>query len=358
MDAAQSGDASPFVLAEGILSEFTSESFHPLLTGASWQQMVAIARQVRTPTHTVCLECRLGAGVQQADFAFALFPFHAALAAETFGGLDSNQDCWRRLCDFLADWGSPGSALSVKIPFVCVAFDMPEGTSSLPAPCLSFCIDPDFFARRLGLLVAEAQQDRADLVELSARCYSMITATSPSEATLVRLRTCVGAGSYVQVKHVSFMLSRAESPLKLNVRIPRERLADFIVATMGRADATAIEREVSAYVPWAKHVQLNLLIHPATHTPLEVEVFPAEATAAERAELIERIVSTELCTVGQAAALRKVWNEPLHRTMSGRTIATAAYLKLRLTDARVDSVKAYLGLIPRILGAGFAARAS
>jgi hypothetical protein len=107
---------------------------------------------------------------------------------------------------------------------------------------------------------------------------------------------------------------------------------------------------IRTVMPWRGHVQLNLVLHPALGSSLEVELLTGrgEAGDVERAAVLDRLVATGHCDPAKAEALRDAWARPVSEA-GGTIVARSWYVKVRFDGGRVAEAKAYLGLMPRML---------
>ena len=107
---------------------------------------------------------------------------------------------------------------------------------------------------------------------------------------------------------------------------------------------------IRAVMPWHGHVQLNLVLHPALGSSLEVELLTGrgEADAGHRAGLLDKLVAEGHCDPAKAEVLRDAWLRPVSAD-GGTIVARSWYVKLRFESGRIAEGKAYLGLMPRML---------
>ena len=257
------------------MSAFGNHAFHPLICPPTWRQLQGMAAQFPVPVHTVCFECRLGDSDDRCDLAFLLPPgFDAQRALDHIRTQHGREPGWLRFADFLRAWSAPGSPLALKIPFLCVAFDMGAAVVGLPEPCVSLCVDPDFFPKRLGMPCSSPQDARA-LLGLADECYAQLAARSLPPGAREAIALWLTGAEHVEAKHLSVMLPRPDAPLKLDVRLPIAQLSQFLGRIAWPAGAQLIDglREL---LPWDGHVQLNLIAHPLLAAPLELELFAGE----------------------------------------------------------------------------------
>lgn len=316
-------------------------------------RILAVMDELSVPVQTVCYECRLRGGDPRVDVAVCLFAMRRVGAADALGRLGQRRlgdAAWQRCLEFLAGWSSPASPLAPQIPFVCVAFDLPGDPAALPAPGLSLCVDPDFFAHELGL-PAPASGPVPEVVRLAEACHDQLRG-EPLPAPCRRLlERCLSGDDGVTARHVSLMVSRSPATFKLDVRIP----VDGVASLLGRIGwPGAIPRVVAGIrrlMPGQGHVQLNLVLHPALGSSLEVELLTGrgQASTADRLALLRSLVDAGHCDPDKAAALRDAWARPVSRDGTGLIVARSWYVKARFDGDGIAEAKAYLGLMPRVL---------
>jgi hypothetical protein len=346
-----SGQGARFLQPARIMRSTESEAFQPLIPAASWPGLLKLAETFPISVHTVCFECRLSEHDHRTDFAFLLVPGpEIAPFVDRLRQFDEADPAWARFSSFLSDWGTAGSPWSWQVPFVCVAFDRTEQGMDLVAPCLSLCIDEDFFAKRLGL-VGSQPPNISRLLQLAADCYARLADAPLPEAARARLARWLTADESVEAKHLSVMLSRANAPLKLDVRVNVERLAPFLEGGGWPAPVMPIARRLREFVPWECHVQLNLVVYPDSASVLEVELFAGDNELAPEARyaVLDRLVAARLATREKADVLRQAWLHPTSQDEEGWVVARSWYVKLRFAGDEPTEAKAYLGLMPRLL---------
>lgn len=336
-----------------ILRSVDHGRFAALVDGDARDRIQAVMDELSVPVHTVCYECRLAGGDPRVDVAVCLFPMRVTRAADVLGRLGQRRradPAWQRCLDFLAEWSSPASPLAPQIPFVCVAFDVPGDPAALPAPGLSLCVDPDFFAHELGLPAA-APAPGSELARLADACHDRLRG-EPLPAPCRRLlERCLSGDDGVTARHVSFMVSRSPATCKLDVRVPVEGVASLLERIGWPGSVASVVAGIRRLVPREGHVQLNLVLHPAPGTHLEVELLTGRRPAgtADRHALLRRLVDAGHCDPGKAEALGDAWASPVSRDRAGLIVARSWYVKVRFGDDRVAEAKAYLGLMPRVL---------
>jgi hypothetical protein len=320
----------------------------PLVSEQAHERIARLADQFAVPSHTVCYECRLEDEVDQVDFAVAVFPLTGAPLLDALArerAIRSESPQWSRCLAFLASWskGEMGSPW----PFACVAFDIDASSISLPVPCLSICVDSDFFARRLGS--PGTRPLRADeLGAATSLCFQQLNGSPlPSHTRELLSRCATGA----EARHVSFMLSRSPATIKVDVEVAVQNLEEFLRQLYRSGEASGIEAEVRDLLPAATHVQLNLVVCPDLMPRLEVEFFAGAAGAGieGRENFLQKLVKRGLCGDSKARRLEQIWSSPLFETGSVK-IARSWYAKVRFEGTTAVDAKAYLALMPRVFG--------
>lgn len=323
----------------------------PLLTPEVWARLLRLCEQFPVSVQTVCFECRLGELDPRVDLAFSLMPGPEVPAlAEAVARAEHSDRAWTRFADFLSAWDGLSEPWSTLVPFVCPAFDLPApDEGELPPPCLSVCVDPDFYLRRLGVPPLR-QVGVSELLALAEDCHRRLTGVDIPAATRARLGMCLDSGYDVVPKHMSWMLSRAESPMKLDVRLHTSQLARYLTRIAWPGDIERLTGRVAELVRHEGWIQLNLVLHPGLTPPLEVELYAGadDAPTVVRLELLERLVTAGLASRAKADRLSAAWLNPTCQFEPGRTVAKSWYLKLRFGEVEGCDAKAYFGLVPRI----------
>ncbi|HKP59745.1 MAG TPA: hypothetical protein VJV78_23640 [Polyangiales bacterium] len=232
-----------------------------------------------------------------------------------------------------------------RAPFLCIAFDL-EAVDALPIPCMSVCVDSDYFARRIGL---DVPQSAEELQELSRACHVALHGHDFQPEPLAQLQRLLGNVGDIEVKHVSFMLSRTPAVAKVDVRLEVARLADLLDRLEWRPGSSmAVQRAVRELLPEQQHIQLNLPLTPGFGSVLEAEFLAGQSQVSREARLafLDRLVGAGLCAPAKAEVLAKAALEPLAPQNDGSTVARAWYVKVRFDGGMPSEAKAYLGLMP------------
>lgn len=312
--------------------------------------ILAVMDELGVPVRTVCYECRLRSGDARVDVAVGLFPLRPAAIDDVLGrlGWRHRSDArWRRCLALLADWSSPGSPLAPRIPFACVAFDDPGEPATAPAPGLSLCVDPEFFARQLGLPTPH-RVSATGIAALAGACYRRVHGEELPAASHALVERCL-SDRRVIARHVSFMPSRTPATFKLDVRLPVDAIAALLERIAWPGDVPRVVGGIRQLMPWHGDVQLNLVLHPAQAESLEVELLTGrrQASTIHRRILLEKLVEVGHCDPAKADALRDTWVDPVSRDDAGMIVARSWYLKARFDRDGLAEAKAYVGLMPR-----------
>lgn len=343
---ALSGFQEPSALPERILELAPVGDLVPLVTTGAGERIAALARLLAVPVQTVCYEVRLGRGDDRADYAVCLLPGFEAHFQRELERLGRAPDpAWGQALDFVRAWTAEGSELLSLVPFLCLAFDL-DGASNAVAPCVSVCVDPDFFLRRHGF--APAARSVEGQLEVIAECHQRLLATPLAGASRERSMRCLAAPDALPV-HASFMLSRSPATFKLDVRVPVDRVAAFLTDAGWAQDAPQVEDGIRELVTWPGAVQLNLVVSEEPGGPLEVELLTRanEASPLQRSTLLEALVARGLVAEEKAAVLEQVTASPLVASTSGFGVARNWYVKVRFLRARPLDAKVYLAHMPR-----------
>ncbi|HET7504386.1 MAG TPA: hypothetical protein VFK02_25365 [Kofleriaceae bacterium] len=345
-------DSSFMALPACVLRSAYDAGIAPLVGGDAHARILSVMDELEVPVQTVCYECRLASGDARVDVAVCLLAITAEDVDGVLGPLGRrhrDDAAWRRCLALLADWRSPRSGLRPHVPFVCLEIDQPGEAAALPAPGVSLCIDRDFFAHQLGL-PGGPPRPVSELVSLAGTCYSRLRGEPIPAPCRELLEACLSADG-VLAKHYSLMVSRTPASFKLDLRIDVERVAPLLERIGWPGPASAVAARIRELMPWRGAVQLNLVLHPAPSTSLEVELLTGrhEAAPGDRLALLHRLVTAGHCDPAKAEALRDAWARPLSRGVDGLIVARNWYLKVRFDGDRIAEAKSYLGLMPRVL---------
>ncbi len=346
--------ASPLALpaAADLLRVGADLELSPLVDTATRARLVQLAETLALPTHTACYECRLGSDASRVDLALCVLPplvnHEAIQTALQHQGIEQASNAeWLRGIALLERWAAPGSDLAKLVPFVWVAFDLEADMTQLPAPCLGLCIDQAFLDGQ------STRRDDAALVELADECHHALWGQSLADTAKRAMQVCLAIPEVeVRPRHLSFMLSRRPPTFKLDVRVPKGRLAPLLSAMDWPGSPEAIQRRVGELMPWDGHVQVNFVLAPELTPPLEIEFLTdaSEASEASRFAFIERLVEHGVCEPRKAQLMKSLWQSPL--VSPSRAVPLGAvlswYVKVRFSESQMTEAKTYLGLTPRL----------
>jgi hypothetical protein len=349
--AVQPGPLPQFPRVSRVLSDVTPEELEPLVPRAVRERIVALSAGFPVGAQTVCYECRLSERDARVDLALCLFPSldgSADRVIEELLPLHGGSPEWTRALEFVRSWSDPGSSLLPRVPFVWVAFDLDRDLPALPAPCLGLCVDPSFFARRMGA-PDQPWADAQGLEVLADECFRRFHDEAlPGQARELMRQCLLSPG--VGARHFSFMLGRTPATFKLDVQLPVTGVGALLERIGWPGPSEALERNIGALVPSGGLVQLNLVLHPKLVSPLEVELLtvPAEVTPGRREVLLDQLIAAGLCSLDKALVLRKLVERPALETAGGAVIGRSWYVKVRFEGASPVEAKAYLGLMPQL----------
>lgn len=339
------GSALPVEIIER-LSRMPSE---PLVRSSAWREFAQTAEALPVPVYTLFVECRLAEANDRTDFGLGLFPgSEIARWTHQLGTLGEHGPEWQRIASFLHAWSSPGSPhWSKDVPFLFLAFDSDISASARPAPCLSLCVDPDFFARHDGKQVPPLDAER--VLEVVRRSHLDLAGVQLPEAAserLLSLARCEG----IELRHVSFMLSRPSAPVKLDLRLPLSQLGQYLQQQLW-PHATAVATTLAELSPFGDYLQLNLPLEPYPARRLEIEVLAGrvQVTREERFQFLARLVERGVAASDKVQVLRSLHQRPLVELAANTLLGANFYVKLCFEEGDLVESKVYLGFMPKIL---------
>ena len=338
-------DMSPAQLLEG-----TEHDLDALLSASARTRLLHGAATLGLPARTVCLECRLNDD-ERVDLALCLATHTVGLgsALQSLGRRYASDPHWQRCIHLLASWANGEEKTLAGVPFLFTAFDLATAVSDMPVPCLSLCTDPAFFMRRLGLPMPRAPLD-SPLQVLDA-CQTSLDADWVTPSLRGRAAQLLQSADDIEVRQLSLMLARQPPTLKLDLTLPAGELGRFLHALGWQADAADVVDQLRTLAPWQKRVQLNCVVgSSAQQLPIEAELCctgPDEPNYEQRAVLLERLWSAGIANVAKTEALLALLRRPVVTDSKGQWMARNWYIKLRFVAGRVESAKAYIGLMQR-----------
>jgi hypothetical protein len=308
------------------------------------------AATLNLPARTVCLECRLNDD-ERVDLALCLATHTAGLgsALRSLGRRYESDPHWQRCIRMLASWADGKEETLAGVPFLFTAFDLATEVRDMPVPCLSLCADPAFFMRSLGLPMPRASLDSS--LRLLDACRVGLEAAWVTPSLRSRAAQLLESADDIEVRQVSLMLARQPPTLKLDLTLPEGQLMRFLGGLGWRGDAANVVDQIRVLAPWQERVQLNCLVSSSTQQlPIEVELCctgPDAPNYEQRAALLERLISAGIANVAKTNALLDLLRRPVITDSHGRWVARNWYIKLRFVADRVESAKAYIGLMQR-----------
>ncbi len=332
------------------LLESAGHELHALLSATARARLLRGAATLDLPARTVCLECRLDDD-ERVDLALCLATHTAGLgsALESLGRKYASDPHWQRCIRLLTSWAHGEATALAGVPFLFTAFDLATEVSDMPVPCLSLCTDPAFFMRRLGLPVPRAPLDSS--LRLLDACQATLEADWVTPSLRKRAEQLLESVDDIEVRQLSLMLARQPPTLKLDLTLSAGELLRFLGALGWQGDAAGVAEQLAQLAPWQKRVQLNCVVSSSTEQlPLEVELCctgPDEASHEDRAALLERLILSGVANAAKADALLELLRRPVITDSNGQWVACNWYIKLRFVAGRLDSAKAYIGLMQR-----------
>ncbi len=333
--------------AADLLGSRATADLGPLVGEARRAQILELAARFPVPVRAVGYECRLAGDDARVDYNLAFFAGSALEAA--LGGVRSELTAapgWRRLLALLDPWSRGQSELTPLVPFVCLAFE--DASSRLPVPSVSLCVDPEFYVRKLGKVLAPVPARQVE--QIARLCARELSGEALDSTALERLYDVLAGSEGVEARHLSLMLARSPATLKLDVRITSSALPRFLERRpwLQGPSVDGLVAELSSLLPKTEHLLINV---PLVTTPgaLEVEVLTdrGDASTTQRFALLDRLVALGISSREKADALKLLWSSPLVHDAAGRAIGRSFYLKLKFHVDGRRQAKAYLGLLPR-----------
>jgi len=321
-----------------------------LLGGGAALRVRRALEMLALPAKVLCLEHHLGEhAVGRTDLALCLAHPTPALAKALAALLKQrpSEASWQRCWQLVSQWATASEPTWAAVPFMFVAFDLPEEVDALPVPCLSLCTDPGFFMRAVGLPPLRPAPREWPL-QLLQKCCSALGAEPIWDEAQRRGEDFLTSSDALEVRQLSLMVGRRPVAFKFDVTLPRRELPRFLEANGWSCDdARDVTGQLSAVGPVRERVQLNYAVQPsaAASKALELELGCTGATdlsAEERGELLERLLRDEVVTALQARALMDLCRDPC-RSFDQGAVFRHWYLKLRLVVGQRATAKAYLG---------------
>lgn len=334
-------------LSTDLIGSPATEDLDALVSSARRAEIYELASRFPVPVRAVGYECRLASADDDVDYNLAFFP--TARLAHVLGELRASRRSppWQGILQLLEPWCLGRSELTPLVPFVCAAFDHAVDDGGLTVPSLSFCVDPEFYIRRLGTVLPPLPFGQ--LERIAEVCSRVLCDADLSEHSRRSLRRFACDGEQVEVRHLSVMLSRAVPAFKLDVRLPKRNLGRFLQRCGWGNRALQVEAEVLELLRHQSHLQLNLPLDLTPSSALELEFLNdrMDASATDRFRILRDLGDRGIVASDKARSLEQVWQRPLIVNSEGQAIARSWYLKLRLHPDGARDAKAYVGLLAR-----------
>ena len=298
-------------------------------------------------------ECRLGADQGQVDYLVAFSRAAAAALSRRLSGswLDGPLPERRRaLGRLVGAWAGGRSVVSAQSPTFWLEFDDCAATSARAAlPSVSVCLVPAYRGNR-PLNGGDSARGLATALDALGH-LGVQESGSPEE-----LRGCFeGLPDGARWIHLSVMLGRTPSALKLYGAFPRKELLPYLDRIGWAGDARAIERIMgdvygASLLGEQVFVDLNLdTFRDVGRCTLGLAVTPQHlvqgpAPESDRRRILDRWIAAGLCTEEQAADVKSWVNRAGGDTVEGGMLRPFLDLKLVWQAGRSLQAKAYLGV--------------
>lgn len=320
-----------------------------------------LAGHLPDATASYYLECRLSGNADRVDFLTCTTAgqgrsiLGGPIATPWPGALQG--PLWERIHAFHVHWAAPASPLHTAVPMVWWEFDdVGPSEAEQPRASLSYCLEPaylrpDWDAAAPERFDAERFQR---LMEQPLECLS-------GQALPSRIRENLWAcfirlperGRFI---HVSAMLARSPSPVKLYGFIPSEHLPGYLASIGWPGDEARLQHLLSAYCePVLSGDAFIDLTVGETVSPRLGMAFPRlhvkRHTDGEQRwhHLLEQCVHEGLCTPRKREALMS-WEGSCRHTYTGEAwpmrLNRWADVKLVHEPGAPLEAKVYLGATP------------
>lgn len=300
------------------------------------------------PVYTAGFECRLAARDERIDFGMCLFPSEAANTARfELPTRPEDEDVWARWWSVYLEWaGTP--LLQLEVPFLWVSLDTEHLESAIPLPGLGLSADPMFL--RHQLVPGNASDLGSEHVRRIVQRYGPALGQRLPPAATERIdRILSYPDSVVAARQCSFMLGRSPATFKFDVRLEAAHLGSFL-EWIDWPRAEEHHAMFAELYPWETPIQLNLVLHPHTTGPLEVEMMTTSTPNQQRAEFLERLQRRGLCSGEKARCLLDLMargTSPATHNAEMFQIGYAWYAKVRFGQGGPIQAKAYVGMMAR-----------
>jgi hypothetical protein len=311
--------------------------------------IAAIARAIPDLGDVFGFECRLRGEQAAVDLGICVRRRRSGTAFAVGRPLQSRDDAWARLGEFLAAWSDQGSTLDAWIPFVFLEFDAAVHHPTLPIPSVFVSLDEP---------LAEPSEARARGLSVVSEALHILHGRALDPLVGQTLGACFHhlppAG---RVVHVGAMLGREPATVRLSVAIPRDEVHAYFSSLGWLAPVGVVERVLAIYAPEGFDVHLEFDVAGTLGPTLGVVLAPGNPTGWD--QLLGALVTHELCAPAKRDALL-AWPGEIASTIAG-----APYLVRRaLSHVKISAVsgvgleaKAYFTGSPCSVG-GYEASAS
>ena len=263
----------------------------------------------------------------------------------------SNDPVWERIRHFWTRWADPSCVLWGHIPHAWLAFDNTELVRTTPRPCVLFCLDPDYFTKHedpqhLNSLPGQTYQD------VVGSALDLLLATPLSQAQRCNLGVCFDSlPSGGQIIHVSVMLARTPSVVRLNLTVPKQMLVPYLHRIGWTGSFAELGQLLDTYCVFPERVKIQLTIGETLSPRLDFE-FHCKGAFGDDSRwqtLLNAVVQNGLCTSGKHEALH-AWPGSFRDTFPDTRWPTRfqKWTDLKIIahpDASLEA-KAYLGFMP------------
>lgn len=290
-------------------------------------RVAAIANFLPDSMSSFYLECRLDAEASQVDFLSCatvkdgravLSECHAVARAPAG---HAAHPIWRSLQNFFVQWGDPTSPLYEQVPLIWLEFDHVNSTQvACFLPSLSVCLDPAFLHAypRLQHRNRIDRQTYQDIITRALKAFDdSDRAWSQHERLFLRCFDCLPQGG--QLIHLSVMLARQPSVLKLYGAVPVADLAGYLARigwTGSIGDLNGMVVEFSSCL--GQDVFIDLTISETVAPRIGI-AFPHDQIAGlsnperQRAVLLAKCVELGICAPEKCAAVLSWPGRSSHR---------------------------------------------
>ena len=327
---------------------------HSLISRRAFSYIKSLTQQLPDATSSYYLECPLIRNSSQVDLLACVKAANQGrerLLQWLRGKSLTEFSSMKRVLDFCSDWTKKKSPLHQQVPHIWLEFDQSTSLNNVPCPNILFCLDPLYFMRR-------SKPSQANY--LSASRYQRIVTSALttllgqpiSPVIRQQLFSCfkkLPPGG--QLLHVSVMLARNPTLIKLNLEVPKEQFHSYLQRIGWTGSLAAVEFLLLTYCSFSDRIKFQLAITESFLPRVELEFhFNDEVETAPKMQiLLERMEVARLCSRQHRNVLAR-WPGTFHHTFSHHSWPTRLYrwldVKLVYHFHRPLSAKAYLGFMP------------